>query len=73
MTAERRYLSVHRYDDVVYYRTLEEGEFRLLDALRQGKMIAEAVEVLADEKQIATVQQTFALASELGWFCYRTS
>jgi len=72
MAPERRYLAVHRYDDVVYYRTLEEGEFRLVNALRQGKTIAEAVEILADE-HVATVQQIFALAAELGWFCHPTS
>lgn len=69
MMPEQRYLAVHRYDDVVYYRTLEEGEFQLLNSFRQGKTIAEAVEVLAGEEQAATVQRTFALASELGWFC----
>jgi hypothetical protein len=72
MAPEQRYLAVHRYDDVVYYRTLEEGEFRLLNALQEGKTIAEAVEVIAGEEQVATIQQTFALASELGWFCHRT-
>lgn len=69
MMPEQRYLAVHRYDDVVYYRTLEEGEFQLLNSFRQGKTIAEAVEVLAGKEQAATVQRTFALASELGWFC----
>ncbi|WP_263415750.1 HvfC/BufC N-terminal domain-containing protein [Terriglobus albidus] len=72
MTPEQRYLAVHRYDDVVYYRTLEEGEFRLLEALRQGKTIAEAVDILAGAEQLTTVQQTFALAAELGWFCHPT-
>ncbi|MGO4211947.1 hypothetical protein AB4043_14110, partial [Terriglobus sp. YAF25] len=56
----------------VYYRALEEGEFRLLDALQEGKTIAEAVEVIAGEEQVATIQQTFAVASELGWFCHPT-
>lgn len=69
MMPGQRYLAVHRYDDVVYYRTLEEGAFRLLNSLRQGKTIAEAVESISDERQVAVVQQTFALASELGWFC----
>lgn len=73
MTPERRYLAVHRYDDVVYYRTLEEGGFRLLAALQEGKTIAEALEVVAGEEQVATIEQTFALAAELGWFCYPTS
>jgi len=72
MTPQRRYLAVHRYEDVVYYRTLEEGEFRLLAALQQGKTIADAVELLAGQEQLATVQQTFALAAELGWFCHPT-
>ncbi|QEE30375.1 DUF2063 domain-containing protein [Terriglobus albidus] len=72
MAPERRYLAVHRYDDVVYYRTLEESEFRLLAALQEGKTIAEALEVVAGEEQPASVQQTFALASELGWFCRPT-
>jgi len=73
MIAERRYLAVHRYDDVVYYRTLEEGEFRLLDALRRGKTIAEGIEAVSGEEQVSSVQHTFAVASELGWFCHSLS
>jgi hypothetical protein len=69
------YLAVHRFDDSVYYRRIEREEFLLLADLRDGDSIAIAIErafegsKLAPDLQAARIQDYFAHASELGWFC----
>jgi hypothetical protein len=69
------YLAVHRFDDSVYYRRIEREEFLLLADLRDGDAIATAIErafegsKLAPDLQAARIQDYFAHASELGWFC----
>jgi hypothetical protein len=69
------YLAVHRFDDSVYYRRIEREEFLLLAGLRDGDSIATAIErafegsKLAPDLQAARIQDYFAHASELGWFC----
>ncbi|HEX4005334.1 MAG TPA: DNA-binding domain-containing protein [Acidobacteriaceae bacterium] len=67
------YLAVHRYDDSVYHRRLTRVQFRLLTALRDGHTIDAAVghaldgAKLASQQWAATIQEIFALASQLGW------
>lgn len=69
------YLAVHRYDNSVYYRRLEPEAFELLSGLQKGRSlgaaIAEAFSTSGDsaEEQAARIQQCFAHAAELGWFC----
>jgi hypothetical protein len=69
------YLAVHRFEDSVYYRRIEREEFLLLADLRDGDSMATAIErafegsKLAPDLQAARVQDYFAHASELGWFC----
>jgi hypothetical protein len=69
------YLAVHRFEDSVYYRRIEREEFLLLSDLRDGDSMATAIErafegsKLAPDLQAARVQDYFAHASELGWFC----
>ncbi|MGA7524741.1 MAG: DNA-binding domain-containing protein [Acidobacteriaceae bacterium] len=66
-------LAVHRYDDSVYHRHLTRVQFRLLSALREGHTIEAAVghaldgAKLASQQGAAAIQETFALASRLGW------
>src|SRR6202021_2429168 len=56
------YLAVHRAEDFVWYRRLDADEYRLLDALRQGLPIGEALEkamqgsAIAEERLEAAVQ-----------------
>ena len=75
MRQERIHLAVHRYDDSVYYRRIEWETLELLDALRGGASVAEAVTrafaqtKLTPEGQAGRLQESFALASELGWLC----
>lgn len=69
------YLAVHRFDNSVYYRHIERDEFLLLADLRDGDSIATAIKrafegcKLTPELQAARIQEYFAHASELGWFC----
>ena len=73
MKRSRRYLAVHRFDDLVYYRPLPREEYLLLSALRDGASISAAVESalaasrLTTQEQAELIQQSFAHASELGW------
>jgi hypothetical protein len=69
------YLAVHRFEDSVYYSRINREEFLLLARLRDGDSIAIAIErgfegsKLALELQAARIQDCFAHAAELGWFC----
>ena len=69
------YLAVHRFEGSVYYRRIDREEFLLLADLRDGDSIAIAIQrafegsKLALDLQAARVQDYFAHAAELGWFC----
>jgi hypothetical protein len=69
------FLAVHRIDDSVYFRRLEQEEFAILTALRDGKSLGGAVELgfrkttVALEERPAKVQEWFAIWAALGWFC----
>jgi hypothetical protein len=69
------FLAVHRIDYSVYFRRIEQEEFAILTALRQGKTLSAAVEsafrksAAPQEERPAKVQNWFATWSALGWFC----
>jgi hypothetical protein len=69
------YLAVHRFDNSVYYRRIDREAFLLLSALQRRIGVAEAIEAafadskIAAEEQAQKIQQYFAHAAELGWFC----
>jgi hypothetical protein len=75
MKQERVWLAVHRFDDSVYYRRIDRETFLLLSALRSGASLSEAVTLafnktkLDAEKQADVLRESFAHASQLGWFC----
>lgn len=68
-------LVIHRFDDSVYYRRIEKETFLLYRALRSGATVAKAVALafektrLNAEAQAKLLRESFAHASELGWFC----
>ena len=70
------YLAVHRFENMVYYRRIDREAFLLLAALREGNSLASALSRafantrLSAQKQTARIQQYFAHAAELGWFCH---
>jgi hypothetical protein len=71
------YLAVHRFDNSVYYRRIDREAFLLLSALQQQNTLGESMELaftdskLSPEEQAQKIQECFAHASELGWFCHR--
>jgi len=68
-------LAVHRYENSVYYRRIDQEAFLLLSELQSGTPLGVALETafrdssLLAEIQAAKIQEYFAHASELGWFC----
>ena len=68
------YLAVHRIDNTVYFRRLEWEEFLILDNLRRGRTLEQAITAAfrkrsAQAKNIAEdVSSWFQNWSSLGWF-----
>jgi Putative DNA-binding domain len=68
------FLAVHRADNFVYFKRLDPEAFAILQALREGKRLSEAVEHVnwrdgSGEQAAENLQAWFALWSSLGWFC----
>jgi hypothetical protein len=67
------FLAVHRHQDLVYYKRLEPGQFRLLSALQYGATLEKACAELAGLKIPGnlgeTIQNWFSSWASLGWFC----
>lgn len=69
------HLAVHRFDNFVYYRRIDREAFLLLSSLQQRHTLAESIEwafagsKLSPEEQAQEIQECFAHAAELGWFC----
>jgi hypothetical protein len=64
---EPTFLAVHRVNFSVYYRRLAANEFRILDALRRGSHLEEAIGLLEESHEM--VETWFSSWSRLGWFC----
>jgi hypothetical protein len=68
-------LAVHRYENSVYYRRIDHEAFVLLSQLQNGVSLGPALEAafsnstLSAVDQAARIQECFAHAAELGWFC----
>jgi hypothetical protein len=67
------FLAVHRYQDSVYYKQLEPGQFRLLSALQNGVTLEKACVKLTGIKISGnlgeTIQKWFSSWAGLGWLC----
>lgn len=69
------YLAVHRFENSVYYRRIDQEAFSLLSALKAQETLGNAIESafagtrLSSEEQAQKTQTCFAHAAELGWFC----
>ncbi|HWY30472.1 MAG TPA: DNA-binding domain-containing protein [Candidatus Acidoferrum sp.] len=67
------FLAVHRQQDLVYYKKLEAGEFRILSALQKGATLEKACMELAGLKAPVNpgemIQKWFSSWAALGWFC----
>jgi hypothetical protein len=69
------FLAVHRFDLTVFYRRIAPEEYNLLNALRRGQSIGEAVATAlahssaSVEDQGSMLKSWFAAWAELGWLC----
>ncbi len=75
---EKVYLAVHRHDNVLYYKRLEEEEHAILKSLDRGVTVENAcVEAVTASRRInvdwpVQIRQWFDSWSTLGWFCHRS-
>ena len=75
MNRQEVYLAVHRCENSVYYRRIDREAFLLLSSLQSGDSLGIALAaafsdgVYDAEGQIAKIEEYFAHAAELGWFC----
>lgn len=73
---EKVYLAVHRLDNSVYVKRLEQPAFIILRSLRDGSTLLEAIEaaspeLAAPEPWAAQIREWFTLWQSFGWFCKR--
>jgi hypothetical protein len=59
------FVAVHRFDDSIFYRRLEPGEYRILKRFAGGSTVAKAVA----GAEVELLEGYFASWSELGWLC----
>jgi hypothetical protein len=75
LPAEHIFLAIHRHDDSVYYRRMDQEDFRLLQAIRNGATLSEAIDAafadsaIPEEDRPASLQSAFAYFATMGWFC----
>ncbi len=69
----RIFVAVHRMDGSVYYRRLDQDEFRILQELRAGKSVGRALAIAVKESSLPpdelrnNLERWFAAWAELGW------
>lgn len=69
------HLVIHRFENEVYYRRIDREAFLLLSTIQAGATIGAAIEsafngsALSAAKQAEKIQEYFAHAAGLGWFC----
>ena len=66
--------AVHRADNTVYFKRIDQEAFTILGALRDGMTLSNAVDEVDwsgrnPEEAMADVQKWFAYWSAAGWFC----
>ncbi len=72
---ERVFIAVHRYHDSVYYRRLDLEDFRLLQAIRSGGTLSQAIDAafaasaIPEQDRPAHLQSAFACFASMEWFC----
>lgn len=70
------YLAVHRVDESVYFRRMDADEFHLLDALRTGHPVGDAIDSVFGESDLpleelrGKIEGWFSAWAEGGWFCH---
>jgi Putative DNA-binding domain len=71
---ERIFLAVHRAENSVYFKRIDQEAYTILCALHDGKRLSDAVDAVdwsgrPIENASVAIQQWFAYWSAQGWFC----
>jgi hypothetical protein len=72
---EKIYLAVHRHDNMLYYKRLDQEAFAILTSLSRGVTVEEAcIEAITASQRMnvdwsAQIKEWFDAWSALGWFC----
>lgn len=75
LPSEHVFLAIHRHEDSVYYRRMDQEDFHLLQAIRNGATLSEAIDAafsnsaISDDDRPAHLQSAFAYFATMGWFC----
>lgn len=67
----RTFVAVHRVDNSVYYKRLDEPAFRLLGALAEGKTLLRACDGIEGKLTPRKIKMWFMYWTAMGWFCKR--
>ena len=67
----RTLVAVHRHNNRLYYKRLDPGAFRILEALSQGRPLTRAIAAAGPGVKPARVRNWFKSWMALGWFCAR--
>ncbi len=77
-TREKVYLAVHRHDNTLYYKRLDQEAFAILTSLGRGMTVEDAcVEAITASQKTnvdwsARIKEWFDAWSALGWFCRKS-
>jgi hypothetical protein len=64
------FIVVHRLNNFLYYKRIDDREYRLLTALQRGWTLGKAIKAaFTKEADPAVVRDWFQTWTELGWFC----
>jgi hypothetical protein len=64
-------LVVHRYQNVVYYKRLDESQYGVLKAIQNGVSLERTLQTLAGTKRTPPIEKWFRQWATLGWFWLR--
>jgi hypothetical protein len=68
--AKQTFVVVHRYDNMLYYKRIDERGYRLLTSLGKGATLVKAIKsAFESEPDPEVVREWFQTWTELGWFC----
>jgi len=65
----RTYVAVHRHNNRLFYKRLDPGAFRILEALGKGRTLSRAISAAGPGVKPGQVRVWFKAWMALGWFC----
>jgi len=67
------HVAVHRHENRLFYKRLNPAAFRILEALRTGRTLSQAIAAAGPKVKPQQVRAWFKAWMALGWFCGRVA